>query len=103
MNALKRLACLYSAKSFQDQLQEFREAFYALQYDLDDEWREYLTPLVLKHWRDPYELVEFIEKEHEPRPEHPLEMDHRVVITGDGRRWDSLEYSTKLSELLNKL
>lgn len=103
MNALKKLACLYSAKSFQTKLEEFRQAYYALQYDMDEEWREYLHPLVIGDWKDPYELIEFIEKEHEPRPDYPLEMDHRVVITVDGRCWDSLEYSTKLSELLNKL
>lgn len=84
-------------------MEEFRQAYYALQYDLDEEWKVYLRPLVLGDWKDPYELIEFIEEEHIPRPDYPLEMGHRVVITGDGRRWDSLEYSTTLSELLNKL
>lgn len=104
MNFLLKQAGLYlDGEEFQERLRKYQDAYYAFESEIDDEWREYLLPIVLGGWKDSLELLDFVRRGHPiPRPSEPLEIPHLVVVTDKGK-WDSVEYQKEIGEILNKL
>ena len=91
-----------SDEEFQKDLAKYRKAYYIFEDYLDDDWREFLQPIMSRDWASMWEFMGYVKEQKLKPPRPTLDLPPIVAVTSDGV-FHSEQYETEFCALIKKV